>query len=95
MILAVTALFVWLANVEIISRGIATSTATTITGTARNLRSMHALERKRTSAASSSGLNLHYYSKRKVPNGPDPIHNRYYSQFNINVWISFFIVLHA
>ncbi|CAK9170012.1 unnamed protein product [Ilex paraguariensis] len=37
------------------------------------------------------GLDLNYVSKRRVPNGPDPIHNRYSSLLYILVYCDFFV----
>lgn len=44
---------------------------------------------KETATRRHKGLVLNYVSKRRVPNGPDPIHNRYANTF---IFIFMFIV---
>lgn len=63
------------------SGGNSTSTLTTTQSTA-NLQRAEALGREK--FIDHPELDLNYMSKRRVPNGPDPIHNRCVS-FNISI----------
>ncbi|KAK9191985.1 hypothetical protein WN943_020601 [Citrus x changshan-huyou] len=63
------------------SGGNSTSTLTTTQSTA-NLKRAEALGREK--FIDHPELDLNYMSKRRVPNGPDPIHNRCVS-FNISI----------
>lgn len=66
--------FIWLVFTGVLDAG-GMNTTTTTTVKLRPEGSFKPIDR----------TNLNYMSKRRVPNGPDPIHNRYY----LNVFASY------
>ncbi|KAF8399373.1 hypothetical protein HHK36_015238 [Tetracentron sinense] len=65
--------FIWLLSVAILASG-GTKTITVTASSTGNFKPLEVLGRER--PVVHRDLDINYNSKRKVPNGPDPIHNR-------------------
>ncbi|KAK9272714.1 hypothetical protein L1049_003091 [Liquidambar formosana] len=76
--------FIWFLFVGILANRVSTKTTTaTITTipSTLNFKHLKLIGRERHSA--HKDLDLNYVSKRRVPNGPDPIHNRRSRPFRV------------
>lgn len=73
---------IWLLFIGILANHATTTTTTTVTVPSTEVfRDWKLIQREKLHA--HQDFDLHYVSKRRVPNGPDPIHNRYTSPFQL------------
>lgn len=78
-------LFIGFLFVEIVRSGATTTTATRTRGSFKELKVIG-----RDGPDLHPGSDPNYTSKRRVPNGPDPIHNRYKQLYSFNSNVYFF-----
>lgn len=79
---------IWLFFIGILANHATTTTTTTVKVASTEIfRDRKLIQREKLHV--HQDLNLHYVSKRRVPNGPDPIHNRY-----VHISLSFNLHIH-